>query len=65
MKQGAIFKCLECNVPIETYYRNERVDYILGAFIKRRQFSLSFLEWMRNINLFLPEAKKRAESAVE
>ncbi|KAJ3332002.1 hypothetical protein HDU76_001618, partial [Blyttiomyces sp. JEL0837] len=50
-----VIKCQVCNVPVEHVFRNEQLESVEEQFLRRKTLTLSFLEWIKMLKVYLPE----------
>ncbi|KAJ3258884.1 hypothetical protein HDU77_002112 [Chytriomyces hyalinus] len=50
-----VLKCQVCNVPVQNVFRNEQLENVGEQFTRRKTLTLSFLEWIKMLKVYLPE----------
>ncbi|KAJ3066570.1 hypothetical protein HDU98_010128 [Podochytrium sp. JEL0797] len=50
-----VLKCQVCNVPVENVFRNEQLESVGEQFTRRKTLTLSFLEWIKMLKVYLPD----------
>ncbi|KAJ3414583.1 hypothetical protein HDV05_006322 [Chytridiales sp. JEL 0842] len=51
-----VIKCQVCNVPVEHVFRNEQLEAVGEQFARRKTLTLSFLEWIKMLKVYLPDS---------
>ncbi|KAJ3191771.1 hypothetical protein HK101_007425 [Irineochytrium annulatum] len=51
-----VIKCQVCNVPVEHVFRNEQLESVGEQFARRKTLTVSFLEWIKMLKVYLPDA---------
>ncbi|KAJ3224655.1 hypothetical protein HDU81_008440 [Chytriomyces hyalinus] len=50
-----VLKCQVCNIPVQNVFRNEQLENVGEQFTRRKTLTLSFLEWIKMLKVYLPE----------
>ncbi|KAI9090830.1 hypothetical protein DFS34DRAFT_341773 [Phlyctochytrium arcticum] len=47
-------KCQVCTTPVQSVFRNEQLESVEEQFLKRKALTVSFLEWIKLLKVYLP-----------
>ncbi|ORY52950.1 hypothetical protein BCR33DRAFT_779325 [Rhizoclosmatium globosum] len=50
-----VVKCQVCNTPVQNVFRNEQLESVGEQFTRRKTLTLSFLEWIKMLKVYLPD----------
>ncbi|KAJ3044639.1 hypothetical protein HDV00_001565 [Rhizophlyctis rosea] len=49
-----VVRCKECSTNVEHVFRNEQLERVEEQFVRRRELTLEFLEWIKMLKTYLP-----------